>query len=71
MDRAYFNLLEQANDISRLAVAIVKNANYKDEIMNATAPVLIDAIHELMRSKNMLEEVVVRQSQYRDYTQPL
>lgn len=71
MDRAYFNLLEQANDISRLSVAIFKNANYKEEIMNATAPVLVDAIQELMRSKNMLQEVIVRQSQYQDYQQSL
>lgn len=71
MDRAYFNLLEQANEISRLSVAIVKNANHKEEIMNATAPVLTDVIHELMRSRNMLQEVIVRQSRYRDYEQSL
>ena len=61
MDRAYYNLIEKAIDITRLSTAVVQNADYKQAIKAATDPIIIDAIKELQRTKNMLQEVINRQ----------
>lgn len=61
MDRAYYNLIEKAIDITRLSTAVVQNADYKICIKAATDPIIIDAIKELQRTKNMLQEILNRQ----------
>lgn len=61
MDRAYYQLIEEAIDITRLSTAVVQNAVYKQAIKAATDPIIIDAIKELQRTKNMLQEVLNRQ----------
>lgn len=61
MDRAYYQLIEEAVDITRLTTAVVQNADYKEAIKAATDPILIDAIKELQRTRNMLHEVLNRQ----------
>ena len=61
MDRAYYQLIEEAIDITRLSTAVVQNADYKQAIKAATDPIIVDAIKELQRTKNMLQEVLNRQ----------
>ena len=61
MDRAYYQLIEEAIDITQLSTAVVQNADYKPCIKAATDPIIIDAIKELQRTKNMLREVLNRQ----------
>ena len=61
MDRAYYQLIEEAIDITRLTTAVVQNADYKEVIKAATDPIIIDAIKELQRTRNMLHEVLNRQ----------
>lgn len=61
MDRAYYQLIEESIDISRLSTAVVQNADYKPCIKAATDPIIVDAIKELQRTKNMLHEVLNRQ----------
>lgn len=61
MDRAYYQLIEEAIDITRLSTAVVQNADYKPCIKAATDPIIVDAIKELQRTKNMLQEILNRQ----------
>lgn len=61
MDRAYYQLIEEAIEITRLTTAVVQYADYKEVIKAATDPILIDAIKELQRTRNMLHEVLNRQ----------
>lgn len=61
MDSAYYKLIEEANEISRLCTAVVKYADYKPAIKAATDVVIIDAIRELQRAQQMLREVQNRQ----------
>lgn len=62
MDRAYYQLIEEAIDITRLSTAVVQYADYKPCIKAATDPIIIDCIKELQRTKRMLEEVLKRQN---------
>ena len=62
MDRAYYQLIEEAIEITRLSTAVVQNADYKPQIKSATDSIIIDAIKELQRTKNMLWEVLNRQN---------
>lgn len=61
MDRAYYQLIDEAIDITRLSTAVVRNADYKPCIKAATDPLIVDAIKELQRTKYMLQEVLNRQ----------
>lgn len=61
MDRAYYQLIEEAIYITQLSTAVVKNADYKPCIKAATDPLIVDAIKELQRTKRMLQEVLNRQ----------
>ena len=61
MDRVYYHLIEDAVEITRLSTAVVKNADYKQVIKDATDPKIIDAIRQLQRTKNMLQDILNRQ----------
>lgn len=61
MDRAYYQLIEETNEASRLAIAVVRNADYKACIKEATDPVIIDAIKEAQRFQRYLQEILNRQ----------
>lgn len=61
MDRVYYQLIEEAIDITRLSTAVVRNADYKQVIKAATDPLIIDAIKDLHRTNKMLQEVLNRQ----------
>lgn len=62
MDRAYYQLIEEINEATRLAIAVVQNADYKACIKEATDPIIIDAIKETQRLKRYLQEIIKRQS---------
>lgn len=61
MDRAYYQLIEETNEATRLAIAVVQNADYKACIKEATDPIIIDAIKETQRLKRYLQEIINRQ----------
>lgn len=61
MDRAYYQLIDEANEAVRLAVAIVRNADYKPCIKSATDPIIVDVLRELQRTQKTLQEVIKRQ----------
>lgn len=61
MDRAYYQLIEEGIEITRLATAIAKNADYKPCIKQATDPLVIDVIKELQRTQRTLQDVLNRQ----------
>lgn len=62
MDRAYYQLIEETIEATRLATAVVQNADYKACIKEATDPIIIDAIKETQRLKRYLQEIIKRQS---------
>lgn len=61
MDRAYYQLIEECNEATRLAVAVVQNADYKDCIKDSTDSIIIDTIKEVQRLIRYLTEVIKRQ----------
>lgn len=61
MDRAYFQLIDETNEATRLAIAVVRNADYKACIKEATDPIIIDAIKETQRLQRYLQEIIKRQ----------
>jgi hypothetical protein len=61
MDRAYYQLIEETIEATRLATAVVQNADYKACIKEATDPIIIDAIKETQRLKRYLQEIINRQ----------
>lgn len=61
MDRAYYQLIEETNEATRLAIAVVQNADYKACIKEATDPIIIDTIKETQRLKRYLQEIINRQ----------
>ena len=61
MDRAYYQLIEEGIEITRLTTGVIQYADYKPCVKEATDPIIIDCIKELQRTKRMLEEVLKRQ----------
>lgn len=61
MDRAYYQLIEEANELTRLAIAVVKNADYKPCIKEATDPVIVESIKVTQYAIRTLTEVLTRQ----------
>lgn len=61
MVRGYYQLMVEANEVVRLSIAVVQNADYKPCIKAATDPVLLDAIKEVQRVKRTLDEILKRQ----------
>ena len=61
MDRAYYQLIEETIEATRLATAVVQNADYKACIKEATDPIIIDAIKETQRLKRYLQDIINRQ----------
>lgn len=62
MDRQYYQLIVDAIDITRLATAVVQNADYKPQIKAATDPLLIDATKTLQYTRDLLLEILDRQT---------
>lgn len=62
MDRQYYQLIVEAIDITRLATAVVQNADYKPQIKAATDPYLIDATKTLQYTRDLLLEILDRQT---------
>lgn len=61
MDRAYYQLIEEANELTRLAVAVVKNADYKPCIKEATDGVIVESVKVTQYAIRTLTEVLSRQ----------
>lgn len=61
MDRAYYQLIDECIEATRLAVAVVRNADYKPCIKEATDPIIIDSIKEAQLLIKYLREVLNRQ----------
>lgn len=61
MDRAYYQLIEEANEATQLAIAVVQNADHKECMKATTDVVIIDTIKEVQRLKRTLREVIKRQ----------
>lgn len=61
MDRVYFQIIREANDIVPLAIAIARNADYKECIKAATDPIAVDILKELQHTQRTLREVIERQ----------
>lgn len=57
MGREYYQLIKEANELVRLSLAVVQNADYKPCIKAATDPFLLDALKDLQRAKRTLEEI--------------
>lgn len=62
MDRQYYQLIVESIDITRLATAVVQNADYKPQIKAATDPLLIDATKTLQYTRDLLLEILDRQT---------
>lgn len=62
MDRQYYQLIVDSIYISRLATAVVQNADYKPQIKAATDPLLIDATKTLQYTRDLLLEILDRQT---------
>lgn len=62
MDRQYYQLIVDSIDITRLATAVVQNADYKPQIKAATDPLLIDATKTLQYTRDLLLEILDRQT---------
>ena len=70
MDRAYYQLIKEANEATQLAIAVVQNADYKECIKATTDVVIIDTIKDVQRLKRMLQEVIKRQELASTQNQP-
>jgi hypothetical protein len=58
MDRMYYQLIDECNDLVRLSIGVVRSADYKPCIKEALDPFIIDAIKESQRMKRLLEELL-------------
>lgn len=63
MDRGYYQLMVEANEVARMAIAVVQWADYKPCIKAVTDPIILDAIKEVQHTKRTLEEIMNRQEQ--------
>lgn len=61
MDRRYFQLIEKCNDVTQLATALCKNANYWEDVEQRTRPYLVFLHQELERTRRALFDAVNRQ----------
>jgi hypothetical protein len=61
MDSVYYHLIQKCNEATRLAIAVVKNADYKDCIKEATDPIIIDTINQVQLLIMTLTDVLKRQ----------
>jgi hypothetical protein len=61
MDRKYFQLIEKCNDVTQLATALCKNANYREDVELRTRPYLVFLHQELERTRMALFDAVNRQ----------
>lgn len=61
MDRLYFDIIDRANDITILATALARNANYREDVELRTRPFLRFLYQEVQKCKNVLQEQVNRQ----------
>ena len=61
MDKAYFSLIDSCNEAVRLSTAIAMNSNYKEAIMTATDPLIVDCCKDASRLIRILQEVLNRQ----------
>lgn len=57
----YYQLIETCTEDVRLATAIVKNADYKPCIKEATDPLIADAVKDAYRLQRLLQELLNRQ----------
>lgn len=60
MDRMYYQLMEECNDITRLSMAIIQNADYKPELKAAADPFIIDCIKKTQELNRAFHEVLNR-----------
>lgn len=61
MDRLYFDIIDRANDITILATALARNANYREDVDQRTRPFLRFLYQEVHKAKNALQDQVSRQ----------
>lgn len=61
MDKKYFQLIEKCNDVTQLATALCKNANYREDVELRTRPYLVFLHQELERARKVLFDAVNRQ----------
>lgn len=61
MDRLYFDVLDRAHDIAMYAAALVRNANYREDVELRTRPYLRFLYNELEKTKQVIQEQVMRQ----------
>lgn len=70
MDRAYYGIIDAATEAVRLSTAIVRNANYKPEIMDATDQRLVDISTAANKYLKVLQEVLNNQEHINYKTMP-
>lgn len=58
MDRLYFTIIDAATEAVKLSTAIVRNANYKREIMDATDQRIMDIAKAASNYLKVLQEVI-------------
>ena len=61
MDSVYYHLIQKCNEAMCLAIAVVKNADYKDCIKEVTDPIIIDTINQVQLLIMTLTDVLKRQ----------
>lgn len=66
MDKAYFTLIDTANEAVLLSTAIAMNANNKEAIRKASDPIIVDVCKEASRFVRALQEVLKRQEYAND-----
>ena len=58
MDRKYYQLLTECNELMRLSIYVVQNADYKPCIKESVDPFIADAIKESQRLNRLLHELL-------------
>lgn len=61
MDRLYFKLIEEAHDVAALANSLAMNANYRQDVDEATRPRLAELHKAVSDVQQLLFRAVCRQ----------
>ena len=61
MDRVYYTLIDSCTEAVRLSTALMRNADYKEVIKEATDPFMVDCCRQVSRLLQNLQEVINRQ----------
>lgn len=61
MDRLYFKIVEASTELARNANYLAMNANYRDDIDQATCPILPQIYEAVSNARKVIEVALIRQ----------